>query len=62
MERMIQVTTTYNCRVCGSQNIVKNGKNRLGQAQYHCKDCEAYRLLEPKTYDKHERRNQVLKA
>ena len=62
MERMIQVTTTYKCRVCGSQNIVKNGKNRLGQAQYHCKDCGAYRVLEPKTDDKHERRSQVLKA
>ena len=59
---MIQVTRTYKCRVWGSQNIHKNGKNRLGQAQYHCKDCGAYGVLEPKTDDKDERRSQVLKA
>jgi insertion element IS1 protein InsB len=62
MERMIQVTITYKCRVCGSQNIVKNGKNKAGQAQYHCKDCGAYRVLEPKKEAKGERRRQVLRA
>ncbi|MXZ21016.1 MAG: hypothetical protein F4Y84_10520 [Caldilineaceae bacterium SB0665_bin_25] len=36
---MIQKTITYSCRVCGSTNIVRNGINRLGQQQYHCKDC-----------------------
>lgn len=45
---MIQKTITYSCRVCGSENIVKNGTNRLGQQQYHCKDCGAYRVLESK--------------
>ena len=59
---MIQVTRTYKCRVCGSQNIVKNGKNKAGQAQYHCKDCGAYRVLEPKPQDQRQRRSQVLKA
>ena len=44
---MIQNTITYNCRVCGSPNIVRNGANRCGQAQYHCKDCDAYRVLKP---------------
>lgn len=43
---MIQKTITYSCRVCGSENIVKNGTNRLGQQQYHCKDCGVYRVLE----------------
>src|SRR5215510_14682412 len=62
MGRMIQVTTTYKCRVCGSENIVKNGRNRAGNAQYHCKDCGAYRVLEPKPADKPERRKQVLQA
>ena len=42
---MIQKTITYSCRVCASTNIVKNGTNRLGQQQYHCKDCGAYRVL-----------------
>ena len=45
---MIQKTKTYLCRVCDSSNIVKNDKNRLGQPQYHCKDCGTYRVLEPK--------------
>ena len=45
--RMIQTTTTYHCRVCGSTNIVRNGTNKCGQAQYHCKACGAYRVREP---------------
>jgi len=44
---MIQNTSTYHCRVCGSPNIVRNRANRCGQAQYHCKDCGAYRVLKP---------------
>jgi insertion element IS1 protein InsB len=57
---MIQVMTTYKCRVCGSENIVRNGKNKAGQAQYHCKDCGAYRVLEPKQGNNAQRREQVL--
>jgi len=45
---MIQNITTYHCRVCESTNIIKNGTNRRGQQQYHCKDCGTYRVLEPK--------------
>jgi insertion element IS1 protein InsB len=45
---MIQETMTFDCRVCGSTNIVKNGANRCGTAQYHCKDCGTYRVLKPK--------------
>src|SRR5436190_8636651 len=59
---MIQVTKTYKCRVCGSDNIVKNGTNKVGQAQYHCKDCGAYRVLEPKPNDKGQRREYVLRS
>ena len=59
---MIQVTKTYKCRVCGSENIVKNGTNKVGQAQYHCKDCGAYRVLEPKPNDKGQRREYVLRS
>jgi IS1 family transposase/transposase-like protein len=44
---MIQETTTYVCRVCKSTHIVKNGTNRYGNAQYHCKNCGAYRVLKP---------------
>jgi len=45
---MIQETKTFECRVCKSTNIVKNGTNRCGTAQYHCKDCGTYRVLSPK--------------
>jgi transposase-like protein len=40
---MIHVTMTYKCREWGSENIIKNGRNKAGNAQYHCKDCGAYR-------------------
>jgi len=58
--RMIQITITYRCHVCGSTNIVRNGTNRCGSAQYYCKDCGAHRVLEPATgYSSREKR-QVL--
>jgi transposase-like protein len=59
---MIQVTMTYKCRACGSENIVKNGRNKVGNAQYHCKDCGAYRVLAPKSAEQLECRRQVLQA
>ncbi|HXK42400.1 MAG TPA: IS1 family transposase, partial [Anaerolineae bacterium] len=34
---MIQETITYHCHKCGSANIVKNGTNKCGNCQYHCK-------------------------
>jgi insertion element IS1 protein InsB len=45
---MIQETITHICRVCKSTNSVKNGSNRCGNPQYHCKDCGTYRVLQPK--------------
>jgi insertion element IS1 protein InsB len=48
IEGMIQETMTFDCRVCGSTNSVRNGTNRCGTAQYHCKDCGIYRVLKPK--------------
>ena len=47
MPHMIQKTITYSCHTCGSINIIKNGTNKCGNQQYHCKDCGAYRVLEP---------------
>jgi IS1 family transposase/transposase-like protein len=44
---MIQETITYTCSRCGSINIVRNGKNKCGNRQYHCRDCGAYRVLKP---------------
>lgn len=44
---MIRHEITYQCRTCGSTKIVKNGTNKCGNPQYHCKECGAYRVLEP---------------
>jgi IS1 family transposase/transposase-like protein len=60
MLRMIQATTTYTCRRCNSINITKNGTNKSGNAQYHCKDCGAYLVLEPKHGYSAEQKAQVL--
>lgn len=46
---MIEETITYSCRSCGSANIIRNGHNKCGHAQYLCKDCGACRVLTPKT-------------
>mgnify|MGYP001159914559 CR=1 FL=1 len=46
---MIQITITYTCHRCGSKDIAPNGTNKCGNAQYHCNDCGAYRVLEPKS-------------
>ena len=48
LKGMIQITITYLCSRCESANIVKNGHNKCGNQQYHCNDCKAYRVLEPK--------------
>ena len=57
---MIQLTITYRCRICGSTNIVRNGTNRCGSAQYYCKDCGTYRVLEPATGYSSRAKQQVL--
>jgi len=62
MSGMIQVTKVYKCRVCGSEHIVKNGTNKAGNAQYHCKECGVYRVLEPRQTENARRQEQVLRA
>jgi len=59
---MIQETTTHVCRICKSTQIVKNGTNRCGNAQYHCKDCGTYRVLKPKQAYSETERQIVLRA
>lgn len=46
---MIQKIITFICPRCGSDNLVKNGRNKVNSQQAHCKDCDAYFVLEPKT-------------
>lgn len=52
---MIQVIITYYCHACGSDNIIRNGTNKCRNPQYHCKDCGAYRVLEPKRIHEEEK-------
>jgi len=59
---MIEETTKYSCRSCGSPNIIRNGHNKCGQAQYHCKDCGVYRVLEPQPRYSPSEREQVIHA
>jgi len=59
---MIQETTKFTCRSCGSANIIRNGTNKCGNPQYHCKDCGVYRVLDPKQRHSEETREQVLRA
>lgn len=61
-EDMIQETVTYPCTRCGSINIVKNGKNRFGKQQYHCKDCGACRTLNPEIRYTGEEKERILRA
>ncbi len=49
---MIQETKTDRCRVCDSENIVKNGTNCYGNQQYWCKDG-ARQMLKPKPPNVH---------
>lgn len=59
---MIQEILTHVCRVCESTLIVKNGTNRCGNAQYHCKDCGTYRVLKPKQAYAETEHHTVLRA
>lgn len=59
---MIQEIITYHCGACGSHNLVKNGKNKCGNAQYHCKDCGVYRVLCPKQKTEAREREQILRT
>ncbi|MEO1667189.1 MAG: IS1 family transposase [Chloroflexota bacterium] len=59
---MIQETITYTCDRCDSPNIIRNGKNKCGNQQYHCKDCGTYRVLKPKQSYSDRFREQVLRA
>ena len=61
MRHMIQETITYTCQACGSINIIRNGTNKYGNQQYHCKDCGVYGVLRPKRLYAQEK-TKVLKA
>ena len=59
---MIQKTITYTCHACGSTDIVKNGTNKCGSAQYRCNNCGAHRVLEPKRLHTEREKETILKT
>jgi insertion element IS1 protein InsB len=59
---MIQETMIHACRVCKSTPIVKNGTNRCGNAQDHCKDCGTSRVLTPTQASSESGQRTVLRA
>jgi len=59
---MIEETLTYSCRSCGSPKIIRNGHNKCGNEQYHCKACGVYRVLRPKERYSEAQRQQILRA
>ena len=59
---MIEETLTCLYRSCGSSNIIRNGRNKCGNEQYHCKDCGAYRVIRPHEKYSSETKVIVLKA
>ena len=42
------IHTTHACGKCESTNIIRNGHNQSGTAQYRCKDCGTCRVLKSK--------------
>jgi transposase-like protein len=56
------IITTAQCRRCGSQHIVANGRNRSGSQQYRCKDCRASGVVTPNIRYTPERQEEILRA
>jgi len=49
-ERMMIVETiVYACPKCGSENIVRNGRDYKGAQKYYCHDCNSYGTLDEKS-------------
>lgn len=38
------ITETRTCHECQSPNIVRNGKSRVGNQRYKCKNCGVTRV------------------
>jgi transposase-like protein len=45
---MIIETIIRTCPKCGSENIVRNGRDYKGAQKYHCHDCGSYGTLDKK--------------
>lgn len=59
---MIAGTTLHTCRRCESTDIVRNGHNACGSAQYLCKACGHRAVLVPEVRYPEERKAEILAA
>lgn len=59
---MIIISEIKQCRKCGSEKIVKNGKTKAGKQKYHCKSCTCYGTLELTEKYTPERKAEILRA
>ena len=59
---MITTKITDECTRCGSINLVKNGRTKKGKQKYHCKDCGAYRTINPGVVYTAERKEEKMRA
>jgi len=59
---MIEETTKYSCRSCGSEDIIRNGHNKCGSPQYLCKACGVCRVLTPKVKYTPEQKATILRS
>jgi transposase-like protein len=54
------IITAKTCSKCGSGNLIRYGKNRVGTPRCRCKDCGACRVLEPKRAELTEERQELV--
>ena len=59
---MITEIIVNRCPKCQSENIIKNGKTKLGKQKHHCHACNAYGTLNPTVQYTPERKEEILRA
>ena len=59
---MIQMIVSKRCPYCGSEHLVKNGKDYKGDQKFHCHDCQTYGTLDATGRYSPERKEEILRA
>jgi transposase-like protein len=59
---MISETVIFHCPRCDSTNVVKNGRNRAGNQQFFCKDCQKSAVMYPQNRLTEAEKEQILAA
>jgi hypothetical protein len=59
---MLQEIVSKICSVCGSENIVKNGRDYKKDQKFHCNDCVAYETIDATGRYTEERKEEILRS